>query len=79
MMAATSLRRSAAEMACNKCGNSLIAPEWSCDFTEEGSVINFWSCADCGNQFETEEAAVNAWTQIDNKPFEISASSLLAA
>ena len=78
-MAATFLRRSAVEMACDKCGNSLSAPEWSCDFTEEGSVINFWSCVDCGNQFETEEAAGNARTQVDNKPFEKSPSSLLAA
>jgi DNA-directed RNA polymerase subunit M/transcription elongation factor TFIIS len=75
MTRVTALRRSASEMACNKCGNSLIAPEWSYDFKEEGSVINLWSCVKCGNQFETEATAVDARSKIDNKPFELSLPS----
>ena len=49
MMTVTSLRLSADEMTCNKCGHGLIAPEWSYDFSEEGLVINLWSCMNCGN------------------------------
>ena len=58
MMTETSLRRSADEMICTKCGDALIAPEWSYDFVEGGIVINLWSCI-CGNQFETEAFAIN--------------------
>jgi hypothetical protein len=64
---------------CNKCGNWLIAPEWSYEFPEEGSVINLWSCVDCGNQFETVGTAVGARSKVDNEPFEKSPPSLLAA
>ena len=78
MTAVTFLGRSAAEMTCNKCGNSRIAPEWSFDFIEEGSVIYFWSCVDCGDQFETEEAAVDARPKMDKKPFDQSALLLAA-
>jgi ribosomal protein L37AE/L43A len=39
---------------CNKCGISVAAPEFSEDFSEEQVVINFWSCMNCGNRFETE-------------------------
>jgi len=78
MTAVTFLGRSAAEMTCNKCGNSRIAPEWSFDFIEEGSVIYFWSCVDCGDQFETEEAAVDARPKMDKKPFDKSALLLAA-
>jgi RNase P subunit RPR2 len=59
MMTETSLRRSAYELICNKCGNALIAPEWSYDFVEGGIVINLWSCRSCGNQFETEAFAID--------------------
>ncbi len=59
MMTVASLRRSADEMTCNKCGNALIAPEWSFDFIEKGLIINLWSCMYCDNQFETEAFATD--------------------
>ena len=61
MMRVTFARRSADVMTritC-KCGDSLIAPEWSYDFSEERLVINLWSCMNCGNQFETEAFATD--------------------
>ena len=67
MMTVTSLRRSAGEIICNKCGNGLIAPEWSYDFLEEGLVINLWSCMNCGNQFETEAFAIDGRAKIDSR------------
>ena len=70
MMAETFRRRSDHGVTCNKCGISLIVPEWSYDFTEEQLVINLWSCTNCGNQFETEASAIEAWSNIDNKAFE---------
>jgi RNase P subunit RPR2 len=75
MMTVTSLRRSAAEMTCHKCGNALIAPEWSYDFLEEGLVINLWSCMNCGNQFETEIFAIDGRAKIDNRAWEESLPS----
>ena len=66
-------RRSSTEMTCNKCGNVLCAPEWSFDFTEEGTVMNFWSCVKCRNQFETETVA------LDNELFAETPPPLLAA
>jgi len=56
MMTAASLR-SSNHATCNKCGNLLVAPEFSEPFSEEQVVINYWSCVNCGNQFETEVAA----------------------
>ena len=44
MTAETFRRRSDHGVTCNKCGISLIAPEWSYDFSEEQLVINLWSC-----------------------------------
>jgi ribosomal protein L37AE/L43A len=41
-------------MTCKKCGDTLIAPEWSEYFNEERLVLNFWSCTNCNDQFETE-------------------------
>ena len=41
------------EHACTKCGDPLIAPEWSVYFSER-LVVNLWSCTKCGHQFETE-------------------------
>ena len=72
MMTVTSLRLSADEMTCNKCGHGLIAPEWSYDFSEEGLVINLWSCMNCGNQCETEAFAIDT---PDNRALEESLPS----
>ena len=41
-----------ATMACAKCGDALIAPEWS-EFVSERHVRHFWRCTDCNVQFET--------------------------
>lgn len=40
-------------MTCGKCGNALIAPDWS-EYVSDGLVLNFWSCWKCGYRFETE-------------------------
>jgi ribosomal protein L37AE/L43A len=41
------------ETTCVKCGETLIAPEWS-EYVNEGLVLNLWSCRNCGQRFETE-------------------------
>ena len=46
---------SESNMTCSQCGILLIAPEQSYEFSEEGIVINLWSCSNCGNQFEADE------------------------
>ena len=66
MMTDLSLRRPANEMICSKCSGALIAPEWSYDFVEGGTVIDLWSCMNCGNQFETEASAIDT---SDNRVF----------
>ena len=43
------------EAICRKCGNTLASPEWAEFFNEEELILNFWSCSNCGFQFETEE------------------------
>jgi rubredoxin len=43
------------EAICRKCGNTLAAPELAECFSEEQLILNFWSCSNCGFQFETEE------------------------
>ena len=45
--------RSSFGTACEKCGEALIAPEWS-EHVSEQLVINLWSCPKCGCEFETE-------------------------
>jgi hypothetical protein len=40
-------------MTCDKCGNTLLAADWS-EYVNDGLVLNFWSCWKCGNRFETE-------------------------
>jgi ribosomal protein L37AE/L43A len=37
---------------CAKCGEMLIAPDWS-EFVSERLVVNLWSCTKCGDRFET--------------------------
>jgi len=39
-------------MACAKCGDALIAPEWS-GFVSERHVRHLWRCTNCDDQFET--------------------------
>ena len=40
-------------LTCTQCGDLLIAPAWS-EYKDEQHVLNLWSCAKCGCQFETE-------------------------
>jgi hypothetical protein len=35
-----------------KCGERLIAPEWS-EFVSERLILNLWTCSRCGDRFET--------------------------
>ena len=65
MMKVASLRGSN-HVICDECGNSLVAPEFSEPFSEEQVVIDYWSCLNCGNQFETEVAVV-AKSKVDSK------------
>jgi hypothetical protein len=53
MATVASFRHSKFETTCTKCGEPLIAPEWS-EFVSEGLVLNLWTCTNCGNPFETE-------------------------
>jgi len=46
--------------SCAKCGEPLIAPEWS-KFVSEGLVLNLWTCTNCGNRFETEACRRLHW------------------
>jgi ribosomal protein L37AE/L43A len=53
MTTVASFRHFEFETTCAKCGEQLIAPEWS-EFVSEGRVLNLWTCTNCGNRFETE-------------------------
>ena len=64
---------------CEKCGEVLIAPEWS-EFVSELLVLNLWSCMNCGNRFETEAfAPIDPKSKIDNEVLEEFLPSLLVA
>jgi hypothetical protein len=67
------LRRS---VICSQCGELMIAPEQSYDFSEEGLVINLWSCF-CGNRFETNDRAAHAAAHQKSKE-ELPAQRLVA-
>jgi ribosomal protein L37AE/L43A len=53
MTTVASIRNFECETTCAKCGNALIAPEWS-EYVSERLVLNLWSCTKCGCQFETK-------------------------
>jgi ribosomal protein L37AE/L43A len=66
---------------CEKCGETLIAPEWS-EFVSERLVINIWSCANCGLEFETETEtclSADAEANFDRKVLEAFFPTLLVA
>ena len=63
MTTVASFRNSEYETTCTKCGEPLIAPEWS-EYVSEQSVVNLWHCTKCGCQFESE-ACVPADTEAD--------------
>jgi ribosomal protein L37AE/L43A len=52
-MAIQSNRRPVFGMNCTRCGDLLIAPEWS-EYEDERHVLHLWSCTNCGCEFETE-------------------------
>jgi len=47
-----SIRHSEQWMTCTKCGDALIAPEWS-EYVSKQHVRHFWNCTNCDYQFET--------------------------
>jgi ribosomal protein L37AE/L43A len=46
-------RRVAMTTTCVKCGEALIAPDWS-EFVSEQLVLNLWTCTKCGDRFQTK-------------------------
>jgi ribosomal protein L37AE/L43A len=50
----SALRGCAHPPVCDRCGETLVAPDYVEYFGEEGLILNLWSCARCGNRFETE-------------------------
>jgi RNase P subunit RPR2 len=80
MTTVASLRGIAHETICDKCGEPLIAPEWAEYFSEEGVILNLWSCTSCGNRFETEALApADAEAKLDRQVLEEFFPSLLVA
>ena len=45
-----SMQHPGCEMICTRCGNALIAPEWSKP-VGDGRVFNLWACTNCGQCF----------------------------
>lgn len=45
-------RGSQTETRCVRCGDAIIAPEWS-EYVDEGHILNLWACPNCGCRFET--------------------------
>ena len=80
MATVASLRGSAQQVICDKCGEALIAPDWAEYFSEERLVLNLWSCDRCGHRFETEaDVPADAAPPIDGKVLEEFFPSLLVA
>jgi hypothetical protein len=50
MVAIASTRNSGCGKTCDKCGDTLSAPEWS-ENVGKRRVFNLWSCAKCGTSF----------------------------
>ena len=79
MATIASIRPSRHGMTCTQCGGALIAPEWS-EYVSERLVLNLWSCATCGNRFETEaHGPADTGSKFDGKVLEEFFSSLLVA
>jgi hypothetical protein len=41
-------------IACLRCNDNLIAPDWS-RYVSEHHISHSWSCGRCGHQFETSD------------------------
>jgi RNase P subunit RPR2 len=81
MTTVVSIHNSKSGKTCAKCGEALIAPEYSEYFSEEQLVLNLWSCTNCGYKFETEAAfaPAGAESKVDNDVLEVPFPSLLVA
>jgi ribosomal protein L37AE/L43A len=78
-MTTASIPSSSFGTTCEKCGDALIAPEWS-EYVSERLVINLWSCPKCGCEFETEACMpADAKPNLDSKVLEAYFPSLLVA
>jgi ribosomal protein L37AE/L43A len=74
-----SIRNSEHETTCVKCGETLIAPEWS-EYVSEELVLNLWSCRNCGQRFETEaHIPAGTMSKADSELLEDFFPSLLVA
>ena len=79
MTTVASIRNSEYETTCTKCGETLIAPEWS-EYVSERLVLNLWSCRNCGSRFETEAyMPADAESKMDSKVLEEFFPTLLVA
>jgi hypothetical protein len=79
MATVASIRNFQFETTCEKCGEPLIAPEWS-EFVSGGLVLNLWSCTKCDCRFETEACMPpDAESEDDRKALEAFFPSLLVA
>jgi ribosomal protein L37AE/L43A len=79
MTTVASFRNFGYEMTCANCGEALVAPEWS-EYISEQRVLNLWSCAKCGCQFETEAyIPADVVSANDRIALEAFSSSLLVA
>ena len=63
---------------CAKCGERLIAPDWS-EFVSEGLVVNLWICTKCGHRFETKSYTNAAEPKMSQKDWEEMFPPLLVA
>jgi len=74
-----SAKEDAMTTTCTKCGEALIAPEWS-EFVSERLVINLWSCTKCGDRFETvARMPTDAAPKMSEKDWEAMFPPLLVA
>ena len=72
-------RSSQTETQCARCGNSLIAPEWS-EYVNGGHIVNLWACPNCGCRFETTaEFSADAAAKADRTAVQDFFPSLLVA
>jgi ssDNA-binding Zn-finger/Zn-ribbon topoisomerase 1 len=71
-------RRSPMTTTCAKCGEALIAPDWS-EFVSERLVVNLWTCTTCGDRFETAYMSADAEPKMSEKDWEQMFPPLLVA
>lgn len=79
MTTVASIRHSDKWMTCARCGEALIAPEWS-EYVSEQLILNLWSCTNCDYRFETEAfVPADAKSEFECKLLEEVFPSLLVA